>query len=156
MPIIIRQVGVGLVVVLLQWLIFGRLKLWGAFPDIVLLYVAYIAIRYGRLPGAAAGFFTGFLMDAINQTWGLHMLVKTIMGFVVGLFRSEQGETLRLNPIQAAVGALVVALVHNGVFVILLALDEGMRTPMLITALWLGSALYTAVVAMLGTLIRSR
>ena len=157
MPYVLRQVAVGLAVVLLQWLL-SHLGLWGAFPDVVLLYVAYVALRRGRVAGAVTGFAAGLLMDLVvnPSTLGVNALLKTLMGFVVGLFQSEQGEHLRLTPVQAFVGALVVAVVHNGLLTILLALEQETRTPFLIFGLWLGSALYTAVVALVGSLFRSR
>ena len=157
MPYVLRQVAVGLAVVLAQWLL-SNLRLWGVVPDVVLLYVAYVALRRGRVAGAVTGFWTGLLMDFVvnPSTLGVNALLKTLMGFVVGLFRSEQGEHLRLTPVQAFVGALVVAVVHNGLLTILLALDVGTRTPFLIFGLWLGGALYTAVVALVGSLFRGR
>lgn len=157
MPYALRQVAVGLGVVLLQWLL-SHLDLWGVVPDVVLLYVAYVALRRGRVAGAVAGFSAGLLMDLLvnPSTLGINALMKTLMGFVIGLFRSEQGENLRLTPVQAFVGALVVAIVHNGLMTIVLALEQGTRTPFLIFGLWLGAALYTAVVALVGALFRSR
>ena len=157
MPYVLRQVAVGLAVVLAQWLL-SNLLLWGVMPDVVLLYVAYVALRRGRVAGAVAGFSAGLLMDLVvnPSTLGINALLKTLMGFVVGLFQSEQGEHLRLTPVQAFVGALVVAVVHNGLLTILLALDQSTRTPFLIFGLWLGGALYTAVVALAGSLFRSR
>ena len=157
MPYVLRQVAVGLAVVLAQWLL-SNLLLWGVMPDVVLLYVAYVALRRGRVAGAVTGFAAGLLMDLVvnPSTLGINALLKTLMGFVVGLFQSEQGEHLRLTPVQAFVGALVVAVVHNGLLTILLALDQGTRTPFLIFGLWLGGALYTAVVALAGSLFRGR
>jgi hypothetical protein len=84
------------------------------------------------------------------------MTLKTLLGFVIGIFRSEQGENLRLYPPQAAAGAFVVGLVHNGLMVIILALDQETRNLFLITGLWVGSALYTAAVAFIGSLFRNR
>ncbi len=157
MPYVLRQVAVGLAVVLLQWLL-SNLKLWDVWPDVVLLYVAYVALRRGRVAGAATGFFAGLAMDflVMPTSLGLNTVLKTIMGFVIGFFRSEQGENLRLTPGQAFVGALVVAVVHNGLMTIVLALDVGTRTPFLVVGLWLGGALYTAVVALAGALFRVR
>ena len=157
MPYVLRQVAVGLAVVLAQFLL-SNLLLWGVMPDVVLLYVAFVALRRGRVAGAVTGFSTGLLMDFVvnPSTLGIHALLKTLMGFIVGLFQSEQGEHLRLTPAQAFVGALVVAVVHNGLLTILLALDVGTRTPFLIFGLWLGGALYTAVVALIGSLFRRR
>ncbi|WP_412068256.1 rod shape-determining protein MreD [Rubrivirga sp. IMCC43871] len=157
MPFVLRQVAVGLAVVLLQWLL-SNLKLWDVWPDVVLLYVAYVALRRGRVAGAVTGFCAGLAMDVLVMptSLGLNTVLKTIMGFVIGFFRSEQGENLRLTPVQAFVGALVVAVVHNGLMTIVLALDVGTRTPFLVFGLWLGGALYTAIVALAGALFRVR
>ncbi|MFN3597846.1 MAG: rod shape-determining protein MreD [Rubricoccaceae bacterium] len=155
---VLRAVSLGLLAVLLQWLVFSRLRLWGVFPDVVLLYVAFVAVRQGRTAGMLAGFGAGLLYDVAlgAHTLGLHALLKTLMGFVIGLFRSERGEDLRLTPPLAFAGALVVALVHNGLLVIITALDQETRTLFLVFGLWIGAAVYTAFVAFVGTLFRSR
>ncbi len=54
------------------------------------------------------------------------------------------------------VAALIVAIVHNGLMTIALALDQATRTPFLIFGLWFGGALYTAAVALIGGLFRAR
>jgi rod shape-determining protein MreD len=158
MPNPVRLVLFGLGVVLLQWLVFNHLTLWGAYADVVLLFVALVAVRYGREAGTVAGFAGGLLMDFATPgtPLGLFTMLKTLLGFVIGFFRSEQGEGARLYPGQAVVGALAVALVHNGLMVIILALNQETRTLFLITGLWIGSALYTAAVAFIGALFRSR
>lgn len=156
MPFFLRHALIGFAVFLLQWLLLGRLTIWGAFPDAVLLYVAWLGLRHGRQTGAVAGFSLGFLMDVIYGTWGIHMFVKTLVGFLVGLFPANERETLLIQPQQAFVGGLVIALLHNGLFVALLALESGARSMQMITALWIGSALYTAVVGTLAALFSTR
>lgn len=156
MPHVLRRVLVGLAVVLLQWLVFNHLRLWGTFADVVLIYVAFIAVRHGRTAGAVAGFSTGLLMDIVTPgvPFGLFMTLKTLMGFGIGFFQTDQGENIRLHPWQAFFGALLVAVVHNGLMVIILALDNQTRTLFLITGLWFGSALYTAFIALLASLYK--
>ncbi len=156
MPAFLRIVLTGLGIFLVQWLILGRITLWGAYPDAVLLFVAWLGVRKGRQWGAVGGFVFGFLMDAVYNTWGLHMLVKTIIGFTLGLFPSSEREGLLILPRQAFLGGLVVALVHNGIFVTLLALQAGARNAFLVTGLWIGSALYTASVGTLTSLFSQR
>lgn len=157
MPSLVREILVGVGVVLLQWLVFGRLTIYGAFPDVVLLYVAWVALRFGRAGGAIAGFGTGLLLGAVYDMWGSQMLVKTIMGFVVGHFATDTRDAPHFGPVQAFGGALALALVHNGLLAIILALDHGTRTAsFLIGAFWVGSAVLTAIVAMLWTVVRSR
>ena len=157
MPVVLRQLAFGAVVVLAQWLVFQRLPLWGVVPDVVLLYVALQALQYGRVAGAVSGFGAGLLMDLLTGApLGLNALLKTIMGFVIGLFRSDQGDKMRVDPLQAFAGALVVAVVHNGLLTILLALDQGTRNLFLIFGVWIGAAVYTAVVALVASLFRAR
>ncbi len=156
MPLFTRRALVGLVIIALQWLILGRLRIWGAYPDVVLLYVAWLGLRRGRLVGSVAGFGLGFLMDVIYGTWGLHTFVKTLVGFLVGQFPTDERETLLILPRQAFVGALVIALVHNGLMVFLMALQSGTRTPFLIWGLWLGSSLYTSILGVIASLFSTR
>lgn len=156
MPLVLRRILVGLLVVALQWLVLGRLQIWGAFPDAVLLFVAWIGLRHGRLFGAVSGFGAGLLLDAIYGTWGIQTFVKTVVGFLVGLFPATERETLLILPQQAFLGGFVIALLHNGLLVLFLALLSGTRTLFLITALWLGSAFYTAIVGTLMSLFSSR
>lgn len=156
MPAPVRQVLIGLGVVLAQWLVFSHLQVWGVVPDAVLLYVAVIALRYGRVPGAVAGFAAGLAMDVLvlGGFVGLGALIKTILGFVVGIFRSERGELLRFDPFTAVVGAFALAMVHNGLWIITALLVEDTRTIWAALGFWLGGALYTAVLALAGALFR--
>ncbi len=156
MPAPVRTFLIGLGIFLLQWLMLGRLTLWGAYPDAVLLFVAWLGVRKGRQWGAIGGFVFGFLMDVVYNTWGLHMLVKTLIGFLLGLFPSSKREGLLILPRQALLGGLVVALVHNGIFVTMLALQAGVRNSFLVTGLWIGSALYTAFLGTFASLFSSR
>ena len=156
MPLTVRRILIGALVVALQWFVMGRLQIWGAFPDVVLLYVAWLGLRHGRLAGSVSGFATGLAMDAIYGTWGVHMFVKTLVGFLVGLFPASERETLLILPQQAFLGALVIALLHNGLLVALLALQSGTRTAFLITVLWLGSSFYTSLVGTLAALFNTR
>ena len=157
MPLIVRYALSGLLIVTLQYLVLGRLKLWGAYPDAVLLYVAWLGLRHGRQVGAVAGVTTGLLMDVlVFDSWGIHMFVKTLVGFLVGLFPANERETLLIQPQQAFIGGLVIALLHNGLLVALYALESGARSPNMIMSLWLGSALYTACVGTVAALFGTR
>lgn len=156
MPVWIRGIAVSLSIFLLQWLVLGRLRLWGAFPDAVLLYIAWIALRQGRVTGMMTGFGLGFLMDVVYDTWGIHMFVKTLVGFAVGTFARQERENVLIQPTQAFLGGLLGALVHNGLVVVLLAVLFETKNAFLGTALWAGSALYTAFIALLATLVARR
>lgn len=152
MPTLVRYALIGLGVFALQWLVLGRLTLWGSYPDAVLLFIAWIGLRKGRRVGAVMGFGLGTLMDIVYGTWGVYMFSKTLVGFLLGLFPADQRESLRLQPRQAFLGGLVVALLHNGIVVIFLALQTDASNSFMVLSLWLGAALYTAFVSVLATL----
>ncbi len=153
---LVRYALIGLLVFLAQWLVLGRLRIFGVAPDAVLLFVAWLSLRFGRRYGLVAGFVLGFLMDAVTEMWGIHMLIKSLVGFLVGLFPASERETLLILPSQAFIGGLVISLFHNGLMVLILAVDTGVRSSFLLFGLWLGAALYTALVALTATLLLSR
>ena len=146
----------GAIVVLLQWLFFGRLIVWGAFPDVVLLYVVFVALRMGRLTGSLTGFAAGFLLDALYGSWGIQIIVKTIMGFATGLVATGESMALIRTPLSSFAAGFVVALVQNGLLVLLILLQSGARSGHLVLELWIGCTVYTAVVALLASLVRRR
>lgn len=147
-----RRLLIALGVFVLQWLILGRLRLWGAYPDVVLLFLAWYALREGRQRGTLTGFALGTLMDVVYGTWGIHMFVKTLVGFGVGSFAVDERAALLIRPLQAVLGSLAVALLHNGLLVVLLALQTEATSSFLIYGLWLGSAAYTAAVGYVASL----
>lgn len=153
---VVRLVLTGLGIFLLQWLVLGRLQLWGAYPDAPLLFVILLGLYRGRVHGALSGFLIGFLMDFVYGTWGIHMFVKTLVGFLLGLFSPRERESLLIRPQQALIGALVIALVHNGLVATLLALQAGTRNLFLALALWIGSSLYTALLGLLASTFLDR
>ena len=134
-------------IVLLQWLVLGRLRIFGAYPDAPLLFLTWYALRTGRRPAALMGFGLGAALDIIYGTWGIHMFVKTLVGFLLGYFALDDRTPLLLQPQQALLGGLVITLLHNGLLVILLALQTQATNAFLLYGLWLGSAAYTAMVA---------
>lgn len=147
-----RRLVLALGIFALQWLLLGRLRIYGTYPDCVMLYLAWYALHEGRQRAMLTGFALGFAMDAVYGTWGIHMFVKTLVGFFVGMFAVDERQALRIRPQQAFIGGLVIALLHNGLLVILLALQTEATNNFLIFGLWLGAAVYTAAVAYLISL----
>lgn len=139
-----RRLLAAAAVFVLQWLIVGRLRIYGTFPDAVLLFLGWYALREGRRRGTLTGFGLGLAMDVVYGTWGTHMFVKSIIGFLMGRFAVEERTSLVIQPRRALVGSLVLALFHNGLLVALLALQTQTTTGFLLYGLWLGSAVYTA------------
>ena len=147
-----RRLLAALGVFALQWLVLGRLRIYGTYPDAVMLFLTWYALHEGRRRGTLIGFGLGAAMDAVYGTWGVHLLVKTLVGFAVGSFAVDERKPLLIQPQQALLGSLAIALLHNGLLVILLALQTEATNSFLIYGLWLGSAAYTAGVAYVTSL----
>ncbi|MXW63566.1 MAG: rod shape-determining protein MreD [Bacteroidetes bacterium SB0662_bin_6] len=156
MPSLLPHILVGALIIAVQWLLLGRLHIWNAWPDAVLLYVAWTAMQFGRRKGALTGFVSGFFMDALYGTWGIQMFVKTLIGFLIGIFQPTERESFPVVPSYIFVGSLAVALLHNGLFALFIALDASTKNVSIVTGIWLGSSLYTAALAGLATLFMTR
>ncbi len=152
--IVLRIAAGGIAMVLLQWLFFSRLRMFGAYPDVVLLYVGWVAIRYGRMAGSIAGATVGLLMDIVLGTWGIHMFLKTLMGFLIGMVPSGQRVGILVLPLRVWMSVLSAALVHNGILVLFIVLQSGVRVSSLLTVVWLGCAFYTSCVGALAANLR--
>ena len=56
-------------------------------PDFLLLFTVYVSIHRGSLLGETNGFFSGLFLDILSASpLGLNALLRTIIGFVAGLF----------------------------------------------------------------------
>ncbi len=156
MPSLLSHMLVGALIIAAQWLALGRLHLWNAWPDAVLLYVAWTGMKFGRRQGALTGFASGFLMDVLYGTWGIQMFVKTLIGFLMGLFRSDERQIFPMIPSFILGGSFAVALLHNGLFALFTALSAGTKNISIVTGVWLGSSIYTAALAGLAMLFATR
>lgn len=66
-----------------QYLVIGDV-----YPDLFLVLVVYSGLRLGPEAGTLAGFACGIIQDSFSYTYfGLHALVKTIIGFTIGKIR---------------------------------------------------------------------
>jgi rod shape-determining protein MreD len=95
-----------LVTVLLELSGISSMRVLGGHPDLVVLVVAAVAYYAGSVPGCAAGFTAGVLVDlASGQTMGISSLVLTAVGYGVGRFREVRDPSHGLMPVPVAAAA---------------------------------------------------
>ena len=59
-------------------------------PDIILIALAYIGAKEGKIQGMLYGFFAGILVDILSGSFfGLSALSYTLAAFTAGFFMSE-------------------------------------------------------------------
>lgn len=75
-------------------------------PDLLLLFTIYISIQKGCLQGETVGFFSGLILDFVSAApLGLNALLRTIIGFLAGLFHLTIGTSGIITPMVLGVFA---------------------------------------------------
>jgi rod shape-determining protein MreD len=118
-----RRIGTytlfSLLLVLLSTTLLRFLTIGDIAPDILLVWVVYIAIREGQMAGTVAGFLIGLAVDLLSGTdgmIGLAALSKTVGGFLAGYFYNENKTLQTLGGYQFLIAVGVVSLVHNVIY----------------------------------------
>ena len=108
------------VFVILQTKLMRLLSLEGITPDILTIWIVYIALKEGQLSATTWGFCIGLFFDfATGNFIGLSALTKTICGFTAGYFYNENKTILTLSSYRFLIVVLVVSLIHNTTYFII-------------------------------------
>src|SRR5574344_668618 len=72
---------------LIESAVLANITVLPAVPDLVLICVLYFSIENGKLMGESTGFISGVFIDFLSACpFGLNCLLRTIIGFVGGMF----------------------------------------------------------------------
>jgi len=138
-----------LTALLLQSVVFGRLELAGAKPELIYLLAILSAYLEGPASGALTGFFGGMAQDfLLNQPKGITALTLTLVGYAVGSLRQYMPTPSPLLPVLLVAGATAVGVLFNGMFLYLIGrFDAGFAFLVRISVL---SAVYNAILTPLA------
>lgn len=78
--------SVLLLLCIVQQQLVSAMTLFGALPDVVTVFIAFLAIRYGQIQGTTYGFVAGLVTGILGGNAGIETLSRTIEGFVAGYF----------------------------------------------------------------------
>ena len=97
---------------------FDLLRIAGCKPDIIFIFIVYIAYTFGSFYGETTGFIAGIFHDAIsNSPLGLLAFPKMLLGYLVGFFGRS---VFRLNILTVAV-LIFLSSIIKGVVTLFLA-----------------------------------
>jgi len=145
--------------VIAHTLLADLVALGGITPDLPLVAVVFIALRYGQIPGTLAGFGTGLAFDLLSSgdgVMGLSALAKTVAGFLAGYFYSETKAQQLLGGYEFVILVGATALVHNILYFVVLLQGTDIGWNLAILRYGIPSALYTAAAALIPMFIVSR
>ena len=132
--------------VLLQTTIARYLAIENIAPDLLLIWVVYLALREGQSTATTAGFFLGLLFDLISGKdgmLGLAALCKTVAGFAAGYFYNENKTLLTLASYRFLLIVLLVSVLQNTVYFIIYAQGSEISLLRAVFQVGLATAFYT-------------
>jgi rod shape-determining protein MreD len=105
---------------LLQTTVIPFLKIGGVMPDLVLIFLIFLALFCGSLSGGIAGFVVGFLEDfLVGRCIGSRALSGFLTGYVTGLF---EGKVYKENPLVPFSFAFLGSVFYQLVFFVVQAI----------------------------------
>lgn len=85
-------------------------------PDFLLIATLYISVHNGRLFGVSTGFASGLLLDFLTiSPFGLHSLLRTIIGYVAGIFNKTLNMSGVFLPILIGFSATLFKMLLIGI-----------------------------------------
>ena len=145
--------------VLLQTTLVRYLAIETVGPDIVLIWIVYLALREGQATATTAGFFLGLAVDLLSGTEsmiGLAALSKTMAGFTAGFFHNENKVQQILGGYQFPLITGTTALVHNILYFIVFLQGTDVGWLNAVTMYGLPSAAYTAALTLIPMFVFAR
>ncbi|MDP1675648.1 MAG: rod shape-determining protein MreD [Bacteroidota bacterium] len=157
MPKHVRLAITTLFLVALQTTIVSFTSIANIIPDIMLIWIVYIAITEGQIPATVYGFAIGLLLDLVSgQFLGLSALSKTIAGFLAGYFYNENKTQMNLANYQFLIIVGIASVIHNLIYFIIFTQGSDVDLLTAIFRFGIFSALYTTTVASIPMFVHSR
>jgi len=128
-------------------------------PDVLLIWLVYIAIRRGQVVATAGGFIIGLILDLSgggNGMIGLAALAKSVSGFVAGYFFNENRMFQILGGYQFVAAVGLTALVHNGLYFLIFLQGTEIGWSGALLSYAMPASMYTALLALLPMFVFSR
>lgn len=151
----LKNIGLGILFLVVQLVIFRHLKIYQMQPDLVLIFLIWYLTQQSRTSAIAMAAGLGFLQDAMLDLWGLHMFSKTLLVFLsFNFIPKNNSKNLLIGQIFLVI--FIASILHNLIF---LGLNTAIINYTGETFFWrhlLGNSLYTAILASIIYLFRSK
>lgn len=89
-----------LILYLFQTTVLNGLDIAGVKPNAIIMIVALIGYRYGKIPGILMGFFSGLFLDLTEGNYlGYYALLYLLIGYLVGFTHRLYNKNYTVVPI---------------------------------------------------------
>ncbi|HZY10445.1 MAG TPA: rod shape-determining protein MreD, partial [Bacteroidota bacterium] len=153
----IKILFASLFFLLLQVNVVQLLTIDGISPDLLIIWIVYLALTEGQLRSTLWGFSIGLAFDFVTGNFiGLSALTKTVCGFLAGYFFNENKTQLILGSYRILLIVLFVSLIHNTVYFIVFTRGTTIGVLGAILQIGLATTVYTATITLLPMFIFAR
>lgn len=150
----IRHIVIGILAVFSQIVLFRHLRIMGATPDIVLIFLVWIMASYTRTSALFFAAALGLFMDALLDLWGLNMFAKVAM--VMACYNLIPNfEDSRPQTTQIFAMLLFIAFFHNLMLLLTTVFSQSLATWDVFWQILLGNTVFTAVIGMFLYIFKS-
>lgn len=157
MQLYLRYALITLGLITLQTTIIPFTSIANIIPDLLLIWIVYIAITTGQIPATIFGFAIGLILDLVSgQFLGLSALSKTAAGFLAGYFYNENKIDITLGNYQFLVIVGMMSFFHNIVYFVIFTQGSDVGFFTAIFRFGLFSTLYTITLAIIPFFLFSR
>lgn len=140
---------ITLALVIFQTTLIPFISIVNIVPDVLLVWIVFIAIQAGQIPATVAGFGAGIVIDLIGgQFLGLSALSKTVAGFLAGYFYSDNKIEQTLGSYKFLLVVALVSFVHNIVYFTILVQGTSVSFFTAVFQFGIFSAIYTTAAAL--------
>ena len=142
-----------ILLIFFAFLLQSRVSIIGVSPNLTVLIVYLIGIRYGRTKGLFSGVLIGALQDSLSSAMlGPNMLAKGMVGFFSASFIS--GHFLIWTPVLGVIAAAFLTFADNAVVFLCLSLFD--RLPAHFSTALLTSIMQSLMNAPAGIFMRPK
>ena len=153
----LRYGAVTLLLLILQTTIVPYTSISNIIPDVLLVWIVYVAVKLGQIPATVLGFTVGLLMDLISgQFIGLSALAKTVAGFFAGYFYNENKIDYTIGSHQFLTIVGLSSLFHNIIYFVIFVQGSEIGFWTAILRFGVFSTAYTTAIAILPVFAFSR
>ncbi len=155
-----RHIGYALkavVLLIVQANLVDMISLKGITPDLLLIFIVYLAVKEGQMYVLPWGFSLGLVLDLSTGTViGLSALSKTVAAFTAGYFFSENKIVMTRATYRFLLLVFFTAFVHNAVYFVIFTMGSDIGFFGAMFGVGLASALFTTTIAILPMLVTAR
>lgn len=155
----IKYTGILLALIIIQKTLIGLIDVtsYKITPDIVLIGLAYISIKKGKITGSVAGFISGLILDLFSFSFiGLMALSKAVAGFFSGFLNIENKIERYLNSYIFIIIVTAASIINNIIYFTIYFQGTNLTFTDVLLRYVIPTAVYTAIFSIFPVVFAKR